>query len=128
MLQLQILEFQIILRKSKFENFLKNNIEFVPDILKNFSKLKKENQIFVGFCAFTGSIKGAKKTIKNKIINKGCDLLFANPIDIEEQGFGVTSKNEGWLFDKRGLQNYLEKTSKIELANNLINQIITTNN
>lgn len=32
---------------------------------------------------------------------KGCDLLFANPIDIEDQGFGPQAKNEGWLFDKK---------------------------
>ena len=82
-------------------NFLNKNIEFVPDILKDISKVKKENQIFVGFCAFTGSIKSARKTIKEKIMLKGCDLLFANPIDIEEQGFGPLAKNEGWLFDKR---------------------------
>ena len=58
---------------------------------------------------------------------KGCDLLFANPIDIEEQGFGPLAKNEGWLFDNRNLEIHIDKTSKIELANNLINQIISTN-
>ncbi len=113
--------------KSEFENFFNDNIEFVPDILKGISKSKKENQIFVGFCAFTGSIKNARKNIKEKIILKGCDLLFANPIDIEEQGFGPLAKNEGWLFDNRNMEIHLDKTSKIELANNLINQIISTN-
>ncbi len=114
--------------KSRFEDFFNNNIEFVPDILKKISKLKKENQIFVGFCAFSGSIKSVRETIKEKIMLKGCDLLFANPIDIENQGFGPLAKNEGWLFDKRNMENHIEKTSKIELANNLINQIISTNN
>ena len=113
--------------KIKFENFLNNNIEFVPDILKEISKLKKENQIFVGFCAFTGSIESARKTIKEKIILKGCDLIFANPIDINDQGFGPLARNEGWLFDKRDMENHIQKTSKIELANNLINQIISSN-
>ena len=113
--------------KNKFENFLNENIEFVPDILKGLSKEKKENQIFVGFCAFTGPFKSARKTIKEKIMIKGCDLLFANPIDIEEQGFGQLAKNEGWLFDKKNMENHLEKTSKIELANNLINQITSIN-
>ena len=113
--------------KSNFENFLNNNIEFVPDILRNISKFKNENQIFVGFCAFTGSIKTARKIIKEKIMLKGCDLLFANPIDIDDQGFGPLAKNEGWLFDKRDMENHIEKTSKIELANNLINQIISIN-
>ena len=113
--------------KSKFSNFLNKNIEFVPDILRSIRKVKKQNQIFVGFCAFTGSIKSARNIIKKKIILKGCDLLFANPIDIEDQGFGSVAKNEGWLFDKRDMENHLDKTSKIELANNLINQIIATN-
>ena len=113
--------------KSKFKKFFINNIEFVPDILKSISKAKKENQIFVGFCAFTGSIEIARKTIKEKIMLKGCDLIFANPIDIEEQGFGPLAKNEGWLFDNENMEKHIEKTSKIELANNLINQIISTN-
>ena len=112
--------------KSNFKNFFNNNIEFVPDILRDINKSKKENQIFVGFCAFTGSIKSARKIIKEKIINKSCDLLFANPIDIEEQGFGAFAKNEGWLFDKKDKEIHIEKTSKIELANNLINQIVST--
>ncbi len=113
--------------KSKFSNFLNSNIELVPDILRSIGKVKKQNQIFVGFCAYTGSIKNARKTIKEKIIRKGCDLLFANPIDIEDQGFGSLAKNEGWLFDKRDMEKHIDKTSKIELANNLINQIIATN-
>ncbi len=113
--------------KSKFEKFLNNNIEFVPDILKDIGKVKKENQIFVGFCAFSGSIKSARKAIKEKIILKGCDLLFANPIDIEDQGFGALAENEGWLFDIKDMETHIEKTSKIELANNLINQIISVN-
>ena len=113
--------------KSKLEDFLNKNIELVPDILRDISKVKKANQIFVGFCAFTGSIKNARKIIKEKIILKGCDLLFANPIDIEEQGFGPLAKNEGWLFDTQEMESHIRKTSKIELANNLINQIISTN-
>ena len=88
--------------------------------------MKKENQIFLGFCAFTGSFKSARIKIKEKIEQKGCDFLFANPIDIQEQGFGALAKNEGWLFDKKDKEIYIEKTSKIELANNLINQIIST--
>ncbi len=112
--------------KSKFENFFNDNIEFVPDILRDIGKVKKQNQIFVGFCAFTGSINSARKKIKEKLMLKNCDLLFANPIDIEDQGFGQLAKNEGWLFDKRDMENHIKKTSKIELANNLINQIIST--
>jgi len=65
--------------------------------------------------------------IKEKIIQKGCDYLFANPIDLPGQGFGFLSHNEGWLFDKQNMEHYIKKTSKIDLANKLITQIITFN-
>ena len=54
-------------------------------------------------------------------------MIFANPIDIEGQGFGQDVKNEGWLFDKNGKEFHIDKTSKIDLANQLINQIISIN-
>lgn len=38
--------------KSKFEDFLNKNIEYVPDILKEISKVKKENQILLILCIY----------------------------------------------------------------------------
>ena len=111
--------------KNEISDYLNNNFELVPDILKRVSKLKKNNQVFVGFCAYTGPIEKAKKMIKEKITKKGCDFLFANPIDIKNQGFGELAKNEGWLFDKENLESHIENTSKIDLANKLITQIIS---
>ena len=111
--------------KNKINYYLNKNFELVPDILKTISKSKKDNQVFVGFCAFTGSIEEARMTIKEKIIQKGCDYLFANPIDLEGQGFGFLAQNEGWLFDTNNMEHYINKTSKIDLANKLITQIIS---
>ena len=111
--------------KDKIEKYINKNFEIVPDILKEISLSKKDNQVFVGFCAFTGPIEKAKKTIREKINQKGCDYLFANPIDVLGQGFGSSSKNEGWLFDTDDMEYHIEKTSKIDLANNLITQIIS---
>jgi len=111
--------------KNKINDHLNKNFELVPDILKTISESKKDNQIFVGFCAFTGSIEEARIAIKEKIIQKGCDFLFANPIDLEGQGFGFLAQNEGWLFDKKNMINHINKTSKIDLANKLITQIIS---
>ncbi len=113
--------------KKQFKDYLNNNLEIVPDILNEVRKLKKHNQVFVGFCAFSGPIKKARNIIQEKMINKGCDLLFANPIDIEGQGFGSLAENEGWLFNKTNTEIHIEKTSKIELANRLINEIISIN-
>ena len=111
--------------KNYLKDHLANNIELVPDILKEVSSLKRKNQVFVGFCAFTGNFENLRTTIKQKFEIKGCDLIFANPIDIVGQGFGEGSDNEGWLFDKKGMESYIEKSSKLDLANKLINRIIS---
>ncbi len=114
--------------KNKINHHLNNNFELVPDILKIISESKKDKQVFVGFCAFTGSIEKARITIKEKIIQKGCDYLFANPIDLEGQGFGFLAQNEGWLFDTENMEHHIKKTSKIDLANKLITQVISVKN
>jgi len=111
--------------KDKINDYLNKNFELVPDILKKMSESKKDSQVFVGFCAFTGSIEKARIKIKEKIVQKGCDYLFANPIDLEGQGFGFLAQNEGWLFDARNVQHHFQKTSKIDLANRLITKIIS---
>jgi len=111
--------------KNKLKDHLANNLELVPDILKEVSSLKRKNQLFIGFCAFTGNLENLRETIKQKFEIKGCDLIFANPIDIVGQGFGEGSENEGWLFDKKGLKCYIDKSSKLDLANKLINRIIS---
>jgi len=111
--------------KSELNHYLNQNFKLVPDILKTISKSKKDNQVFVGFCAFTGTIEEARIIIKEKILQKGCNFLFANPIDREGQGFGFSAQNEGWLFDTNDMEYHINKTSKIDLANKLITQIIS---
>ena len=111
--------------KNYLIDHLTNNLEVVPDILKDVCSLKKRNQKFIGFCAFTGNLDSLREIIKKKFEIKGCDLIFANPIDIFGQGFGENSENEGWLFDKSGMEYHIEKTSKLELANKLIDRIIS---
>ena len=102
-----------------------SNLELVPDILQELCRYKKDNQFFVGFCAFSGSLENLRPIIKNKLNSKNCDLIFANPIDIEGQGFGYPKQNEGWLFDKNTMEFHIKKTSKLDLANKLINKIIS---
>ena len=111
--------------KDNLKDHFYKNLAIVPDILRDVNTLKKNNQKFIGFCAFTGSLENLRNIIKKKFDTKGCDLIFANPIDIVGQGFGEAADNEGWLFDKDGMEYHIEKTSKIELANKLINQIIS---
>jgi len=110
--------------KNELYDYFVENIELVPDILKDLCKNKKNNQKFIGFCAFSGSLENLRQIVKNKLINKNCDLIFANPIDLEGQGFG-SAENEGWLFDNDKMEFHIKKTSKLDLANQLINKIIS---
>ena len=111
--------------KNNLHKHFSNHMELVPDILSEINKIKKSNQVFIGFCAYTGNLKDLRLIIQDKFNIKGCDFIFANPIDIEGQGFGLYSENEGWLFSNTGTEKHLEKTLKINLANELINQIIS---
>ncbi len=113
------------LSKDKLKNYFANHMELVPDILSDINKMKKDNQIFVGFCAYTGNHEDLRLTIKKKFNIKGCNFIFANPIDIDGQGFGIHADNGGWLFSESGIEKYIEKTSKLHLANQLISQIIS---
>ncbi len=113
------------LSKDKLKNYFANHMELVPDILSYINKMKKDNQIFVGFCAYTGNHEDLRLTIKKKFNIKGCNFIFANPIDIDGQGFGIHADNGGWLFSESGIEKYIEKTSKLHLANQLISQIIS---
>ena len=111
--------------KNELHKHIVENTELVPDILKDVCKNKKNNQKFIGFCAFSGSLENLRPIVKSKLNNKNCDLIFANPIDLEGQGFGYSAQNEGWLFDKHKMEFHIEKTSKLDLANKLINKIIS---
>ena len=111
--------------KNELYSHFINNIELVPDILQEICNYKKNNQLFIGFCAFCGSLENLRPIIKNKLDKKNCDLIFANPIDLEGQGFGYSAQNEGWLFDKYKMEFHIKKTSKLDLANKLINKIIS---
>ncbi len=76
--------------KELFLTSVFNDIELTKDLIKTQIRKKLENQIFLGFAAETGSDNEIKNKGEKKRVSKGCDLLMANPIDREGQGF---SKN-----------------------------------
>ncbi|KGG16703.1 MULTISPECIES: bifunctional phosphopantothenoylcysteine decarboxylase/phosphopantothenate--cysteine ligase CoaBC [unclassified Prochlorococcus] len=103
---------------------LKDRFEIVPDLLKNLISNKKENQIFLGFAALTGSDEEIKRLGISKKDQKGCDLLMANPIDRLNQGFG-SEFNGGWLI---GPEQHVEKIPvdcKLSLAHHLLDVLKT---
>ena len=86
-------------QKISKEFFLKSifdDLEMTSDLIKNQTKKKLENQIFLGFAAETGSDNEIIEKGEKKRVSKGCDLLMANPIDRAGQGFDENF-NSGFL-------------------------------
>ena len=91
-----------------------------PDILKYVGEHKKENQIVVGFAAETNDLLDYAK---EKIKKKNLDYIVAN--DISKQGIGFGSDdNEVYIITKNGNIKKVEKTTKENIAKELLDTII----
>lgn len=83
-----------------------------PDILKELGKVKKENQILVGFAAETNNLLNyAQKKLKEK----NCDIIVANDVSKKEIGFD-SDLNEIYLLNKMGDVTHVEKNTKKSIA------------
>lgn len=83
-----------------------------PDILAEISKVKKNNQLVVGFCAESENVL---ENAKEKINKKGCDFLIANDISRSDIGFS-SDYNEVHILDKSGNTQKIEKSTKKQIA------------
>ncbi len=109
-------------RKDLLIDSLLNSLEPVPDILLELNANKPNKQILLGFAALTGNDEHIQKDGEEKRISKGCDLLFANPIDRTGQGFEVNF-NGGWLLGPQGMTIRIPVTYKLALAHELLDAI-----
>ena len=90
-----------------------------PDILAEISKIKKANQLLVGFCAESQDlIENAKK----KITNKNLDFIVANDISNKEIGFD-SDYNAVTVINKSMNEIKIDKTTKKELAKIILREI-----
>jgi phosphopantothenoylcysteine decarboxylase/phosphopantothenate--cysteine ligase len=95
-------------QKISKEFFLKSifdDLEMTSDLIKNQTKKKLENQIFLGFAAETGSDNEIIEKGEKKRVSKGCDLLMANPIDRAGQGFDENFNSGFLLGPKKMVKN-----------------------
>ncbi len=100
------------------------NLELVEnvDILKTISNHKNRPQIVVGFAAESSDlIKNAQVKLKAK----NCDFVLANDID-NGNVFG-SDYNQITLLDKKGNVEKWEKMTKREVAEKLIQELISAN-
>ena len=112
-------------QKISKEFFLKsifNDLEQTSDLLKNQTRKKLENQIFLGFAAETGSDDEIIKKGEKKRVLKGCDLLMANPIDRAGQGF-EKNFNSGFLLGPKKMVKNISFSTKLSISHQLLDEI-----
>lgn len=93
--------------------------EAVPDLLQQLVARRPAGQVLLGFAAHTGDVLSQARA---KLDRKGCDLLFANPIDVDGAGFGADT-NSGWLLDARGSVEAIGPGSKLAVAHTLLDAV-----
>ena len=112
-------------QKISKEFFLKSifdDLEMTSDLIKNQTKKKLENQIFLGFAAETGSDNEIIEKGEKKRVSKGCDLLMANPIDRAGQGFDENF-NSGFLLGPKKMVKNLPFSTKLAISHQLLDEI-----
>ena len=112
--------------KNKSEQKIKKDgnsliIELVenPDILKEMSNIKRNDQIVVGFCAESQNLL---EYAKQKISKKKCDYICANDISKKDIGFS-SNDNELYIIDKEMNVCHIEKADKQIIAMKILEKI-----
>ncbi len=112
--------------KNKSEQKIKKNgnsltLELIenPDILQEMSKIKRENQIVVGFCAESQNLI---ENAKIKITKKNCDFICANDISRKDTGFS-SNYNELYIINKELDIYHIDKTDKQTAALKILEKI-----
>ena len=112
-------------KKISKEFFIKSifdDLEMTTDLIKNQTRKKLENQIFLGFAAETGNDNEIIEKGEKKRVLKGCDLLMANPIDRAGQGFDKNF-NSGFLLGPKKMVKNLSFSTKLSISHQLLDEI-----
>ena len=105
--------------KAELEAALSGGWETVPDLLAGLVARRPPGQRILGFAAYSGT---DLETVRAKFARKGCDLLFANPIDRPGAGFACAT-NAGWLLGPGPQETRLEPASKLAIAHRLLSAL-----
>jgi phosphopantothenoylcysteine decarboxylase/phosphopantothenate--cysteine ligase len=108
------------LEKSALAEAMAAGWQEVPDLLQQLVAHRPAGQRILGFAAQSGD---GLKQARLKFVRKGCDLLFANPIDRPGAGFG-SSTNEGWLLGPGDRCQTVAPASKLAIAHQLLTALL----
>lgn len=103
----------------KKEPGLTIELQKTRDILKELGKMKKENQLLVGFALETNN---EKEFAKEKLQSKNADIIILNSLNDAGAGFGHDT-NRISIFDKEGTETNYPLKSKAEVAADIIDYI-----
>ncbi len=103
----------------KKENMVSLDLKKTKDILEELGKMKKKNQLLVGFALESGDgIQNARK----KLDQKNLDLIILNSLDIKDTGFEVKT-NKVIILGKKGMLLNGELKDKKAVANDILDVI-----
>jgi phosphopantothenoylcysteine decarboxylase / phosphopantothenate---cysteine ligase len=102
---------------SKSEIPLNLELELIPDILGNLSKIKQNHQILVGFAAQTGTLAEITELGQKKLEAKNLDAIAINSINPNQSDTGFGSDTNQVIFcDRSGRLIHTPLGSKLEIA------------
>jgi phosphopantothenoylcysteine decarboxylase/phosphopantothenate--cysteine ligase len=87
-----------------------------PDILEELGRRKKPGQVLVGFAAETS---GLSENASRKLKKKNLDLVIANRIGSEDEGFEAET-NRAIAVDRSGKTTELPLMSKLKMASAIL--------
>ncbi|MFM1812251.1 MAG: bifunctional phosphopantothenoylcysteine decarboxylase/phosphopantothenate--cysteine ligase CoaBC [Cyanobacteriota bacterium] len=93
--------------------------EPVPDLLAALVSRRQRPQPILGFAAQSGDVLAQARA---KHARKGCELLFANPIDRPGSGFG-SATNQGWLLGPGTATTAVDPAPKLAIAHQLLSAL-----
>ena len=104
----------------KANGILDLKLKKTKDIFRHLGKIKKENQVLVGFALETNNeIENARK----KLHEKNADMIVLNSLNEEGAGFKKDT-NKITLFKKNGQEKKFETKSKQLVAKDIVDSII----
>jgi phosphopantothenoylcysteine decarboxylase/phosphopantothenate--cysteine ligase len=105
----------------KQDNVLEIKLIPTQDILKSVGKIKKHNQLLVGFALESDNeLENAKK----KLVSKHLDLIVLNSLNDKGAGF-ESETNKITIIDKNNKVDEYELKSKSKVATDIFNKIIS---
>ena len=107
------------LPKQDLQPALSGGWEPVPDLLAGLVARRPAGQRILGFAAHSGDVLPQARA---KFARKGCDLLFANPIDLPGAGFG-SPFNQGWLLGPGERIEAIAPAPKLAVAHRLLDAL-----